>query len=239
VTHEVLLDVDGRPMWQLGDALLPVIAGGSGDAGGGGDSDGGQGQGDGGTITKPGGTPDTAGTAGDEPGDEPPDNWPPEAKKTFRKLRDIAKQAEKREQDAVKALQTRSQQGMSEAEQQAARLRELETDNARKGEQIRVQAMREAFREAGTVSGARNPSAVWKLIDRESVDWGPDNEVLNATELVRELKRAEPWAFEPKGPAAKADAAQGPHQQAATSGTDQTRNKQMNEWFRSAAGRGG
>lgn len=240
MAHEVLLDVDGRPMWQLGGVLLPVIAGASGDAGGddggdGGDADGGQQGRSGGTIAPPGGTRGAPGTGDDEP-DEPPDAWPKEAKEMFRKLRKIADGARRDAQRATEQLQQRQSQGMTEAERQAARVRELETEREKLSSQLRLRSKQEAFREAGIAAKAKSPGTLYRLIDDDAIEWGPDGEIINAPELVAELKRAESWMFEPRTARGSADAAQGAGQQTAAQ-QQSDENKVFNTWFRGAAGR--
>jgi hypothetical protein len=242
VEHETTtpLHVGGRWWWPTPDGgLLPVIAGASNDAGGdagGDDGDGGGGQddGDGGTIPRPGGTRGTAGTAGDEP-DEPPEAWPDDAKKLFRKLRKIADDARRDARTAQDALQQRQTAGMTEAERQAARIRELEGELGRKGELLKLRTKQEAFREAGNAAKAKSPSTLYRFIDDEAVEWGPDGEILNAPELVAELKRSESWMFEPRSARGSADAAQGVGQQAAQQQSDAS--DVMNRWIRGAAGR--
>lgn len=249
MAHEVLQIIDGWPAWRRTDGRVwPLIAGGStgpgtGDDGGGGDGgSGGQSGGSGGTSNRPAGTAGAPGTGG-EPGGSADLDWsddwkPDDARKTFKTLRDIAQKAEREARDARQALESRSREGMTEAERLAARNRELEAQSNRYQEQIRLGAMREAFREAGTASKAKNPSTIWKLIDRDSIEWGPDGEVLNATELIRDLKRAEPWAFEGRtGTTGSADAAQGSGQQPAQVGNRSEQADVMNRWFRDAAGR--
>jgi hypothetical protein len=246
MAHEVLLRIDGWPTWRTADGRLwPLIAGGSagpgaGDSGDGGN--GGQGGGQGGTSSAPAGTAGPSGTGG-EPGGSADldwsDDWKPEdARKTFKTLREIAKKAEQEARDAKTALESRSREGMTEAEKLAARNRELEAQVARSTEALRLGAMREAFREAGMAAKAKNPATVWKLIDRDSIEWGPDGEVVNATELIRDLRRAEPWAFEGRqGAQGSADAAQGSGQQPAQVGSRSDENDAFNRWFRGAAGR--
>jgi hypothetical protein len=235
VVDEVLFTIDGRPMWRLGGVLLPVIAGGAGDAGDGGDGDGDSGQdgAQGGTITRPGGTPDASGT--DAEPDEPPDAWPKEAKDMFRKLRKIADGARRDAQRATDQLQQRQSAGMTEAERAAARVRELETEREKLTGQLRLRSKQEAFREAGIAAKAKSPGTLYRLIDDDAIEWGPDGEIINAPELVAELKRSESWMFEPRGARGSADAAQGADQQPAQRQTDE--NQVFNRWFRGAAGR--
>lgn len=250
MANEVLLLHQGWPTWRVGDRLWPIIAGGSagpstGDGGGDGGNGGSGGQDDGGdgNITPPGGTPGASGTGAGSDVDDAlaaGDQWPEQAKTLIKKLRTQQQQAEREARDAKKALEERSQAGMSEAERVAARARQLEQELTTAREQLRMQSMREAFRAAGESAGAADPSAIWMLVDRESVDFGPDGEVLNATALVRELKRSRPWAFKGNQPQGSADAAQGSQQRPAqAAGQTAEQNAEMNRWFRSAAGRSG
>jgi hypothetical protein len=244
VAHEVLLSIDGRPGWRLPDGRFwPLIAGGSGGPGagddGGGGGAGGQGTDDDGNISTPGGTPGASGT-GAGPDDDAlatGDQWPEPAKVLIRKLRTQQQQAEREARDAKRALEERSQQGMSEAERNAQRARQLEQELNGAREQLRMQSMREAFRAAGEAAGAADPASIWMLVDRESVDFGPDGEVLNATALVRDLKRQKSWAFKGQQPQGSADAAQGSGQQPVGAVQAGEQAKVMNDWFRSAAGR--
>jgi hypothetical protein len=240
---KVLLDINGWPTWRAADGRLwPLIAGGSagpgaGDDGGG--DDGGQGGGQGGTSGTPAGTAGAAGTAAGEPDDDDAgQQWPEDAKKLIRKVRKQAQDAERREREARQALETRATEGMTEAERAIAQSRELQAQLAKAQDQLRLQSMREAFRAAGTANKAKDPDAIWMLIDRDAVEWGPDGEVLNATELVRDLRRNRAWAFqERQGAQGSADAAQGSGQTPAQVGSRSDENDAFNRWFRGAAGR--
>jgi hypothetical protein len=230
--------------WNIEGRIIPLIAGGSAGPGGGdsgGGDSGGQGDGGDGNITTPAGTAGAPGTGGEPDVDAMAagDQWPEQAKSLIKKLRSQQQAAEREAREAKRALEERSQAGMSEAERVAQRARQLEQELSTAREQLRMQSMREAFRAAGETAGAADPSAIWMLVDRESVDFGPDGEVLNATALVRDLKRSRPWAFKgAQGPQGSADAAQGSQQRPAQVGTNQEQNKVFNDWFRGAAGRG-
>lgn len=108
-----------------------------------------------------------------------------ELERDNRKYRDDMK---RRDQEADKA----SRASLSEAEQTARRLEELERQNAELARSQSESRLRAAVTEAAVKLGFRNPEVAFKLIDREAVV-EQDGAYRNVDRLLRDVLAAEPY----------------------------------------------
>jgi hypothetical protein len=147
------------------------------------------------TLDAPGGTRGADGTSGD--GDVT-DDWPQEARELIRKLRIEARGSGKRAAEAERQLEEIRESQMTEADKIAKRAGDLEEKNKELDRRLRNQAIKDAFREAGREAGAKNPERLWRLIDRDAIEFDPNGEPINATSLIAELRQTDPYLFEPR-----------------------------------------
>lgn len=221
----------------LGGGRWPLIAGGAGDAGddpAAADTDtgepGGQPGEPGGQSGAPGATRGASATDGDgEPDGE--GDLPEGVRKTLSKLRQQLRTAQREAAENRRKLEERDQGSLTETQRLERRAREAEERAAKLDAQVRRSAIREAFQEAGKAAKAKPnfEGVLYRMVDEDSIDFGEDGSILNATELVADLKRSFPDMFEPRGSRGTADAGQQGQGQPAQ-GFD------MNTWLRSRTG---
>lgn len=97
--------------------------------------------------------------------------------------------------DVKAQLEQFKQSQMTEAEKAAARLQQLEAENARLITDRRDNALRSAITTAAAKLGVRHVDAALKLIDTAALDIGEDGEVSGADAAMRDLVKLYPGLF--------------------------------------------
>lgn len=150
-------------------------------------------------------------TGGDGDVPDPVGEWfnalPPEGKQYFRDLKRTASGNSRKAREAQAQLDAVQQSTMSTEQRLQVALEREQTARQRAETQLRDQSIRGAFTREGGQAGAKDAGALWKLVDPEDIQWDPETgEVLNAAELVENLRRNYAWAFEDRRPSAGVDA---------------------------------
>lgn len=106
------------------------------------------------------------------------EEWQPErAKATIEKLRQFEKDARtlaKEKADLEAKLKAYEDEKLSESEKLQKRLAELETQNARLAQERKDALTRTALQEAAQAAGMKKASAIWKLADRDKLQFDED-----------------------------------------------------------------
>lgn len=222
---DLMEELRQEPYWTIGDRVFPKIAGGSNMGDDDDDDDGTGQQGSG------GGTLDTSGTGA--PGADK-DKWKeslsPEARRYIDELQRTARGHSKAARAAQEELEELKGAKLTESERTAARIAKLEKENLDLKQANRTQAIRVAFSSAGRVANALNPDRLWRLIDPTAIDFDDQGNVVNAEDLVADLKRSDPYLFQNRQGGGSADAGRTPAPKQG-SGFD------MNRILRGATGR--
>ena len=140
----------------------------------------------------PGASPAPAAGATDQHGQEPAEKFDAEYVKQLR-----AENAKHRTQlkDVTAQLEQFKQAQMSETEKAAARLQQLEAENARLITAQRDNALRSAITTAAARLGVKHVDAALKLIDTSVLDIGDDGKVSGADAAMRDLVKLYPGLF--------------------------------------------
>ena len=211
----VFAEMAGSPYWTSAGRRLPIIMGGSADAG----SDGGEGDDGGGDDgDDPGAAPaakpraKAKAAAGDADGvADPVGEWfealPPEGKQYFRDLKRTASGSSKAARTAQQKLDAIQQSTMSTEQRLQVEL-ERERERASKAEsRLRTQSVQGAFSREGREQGAIYPNDLWRQVDPDDIRWDAETgEVMNAPELVASLRSNFPKLFEERRPTSSVDA---------------------------------
>lgn len=182
----VLVKINGIPFWQASGRTFPVVAGAE-------DPPGSDGQ--------------------NENGGDEDDFDKDRALRTIKKQREETKAAKdeakalKERLDALEAdKRKRDDADKSETEKALARLEELtkaHTEAVTKAEtaqaKLRQIQIDRAIEQAASKHGARNPSVVAKLLDRDALELDDDGVPTNAEQLVKALLKDEPYLVGQEG----------------------------------------
>ncbi len=163
----------------------------------------------------------------DDPNPNPEDNTTEDVaglKSALQAEREARRTEEKTRKDLEKRLKAIEDSGKTEAEKIAARLKELEDDNAAKSRAIQERDAKDAVREAARKAGAPDADLVYRVI-RADLEYD-EGRAVNVKDLIDDLKATTPHLF--KAPAGKADGGSG------TSG--KPKHDDMNARIRQAAG---
>lgn len=213
---------DGRLYWMVGGRKLAAIMGASnpdpgdgGDGGDGGDPGDGDGDGDGGQQPPRTKAKAKAKAGGDDGVPDPVGAWfdalPAEGKAYFRELKRTAAGSSKKARDAQAQLDAVQQSTMSTEQRLQMALEREQTARQRAEQKLRTQSVQGAFSREGGAQGAIYPNDLWRQVDPDDIQWDPETgEVLNAAELVENLRRSFPKLFEDRRPAAGVDAGRRP-----------------------------
>jgi len=142
----------------------------------------------------PGASPAPAAGATDQPGQEPAEKFDAEYVKSLR-----AENAKHRTQlkDVTAQLEQFKQAQMSETEKAAARLQQLEAENAKLITAQRDNALRSAITTAAARLGVKHVDAALRLIDTSALDIADDGKVSGADAAMRDLVKQYPGLFGP------------------------------------------
>ena len=142
----------------------------------------------------PGASPAPAAGATDQPGQEPAEKFDAEYIKSLR-----SENAKHRTElkDVKAQLEQFKQAQMSETEKAAARLQQLEAENAKLITAQRDNALRSAITTAAARLGVKHVDAALRLIDVGALDIADDGKVSGADAAMRDLVKQYPGLFGP------------------------------------------
>lgn len=141
----------------------------------------------------PGASPVPAAGATDQTGQEPAGQL--DAENVIKSLRSENAKHRTELKDVKAQLEQFKQAQMSETEKAAARLQQLEAENARLITAQRDNALRSAITTAAARLGVKHVDAALKLIDTSVLDIGDDGKVSGADAAMRDLVKLYPGLF--------------------------------------------
>jgi pyruvate/2-oxoglutarate dehydrogenase complex dihydrolipoamide acyltransferase (E2) component len=142
------------------------------------------------------------------------------------KLRKEAAENRTKARDAAAKLKEHEEKDKPETEKLRARVAELESEKAGWELERRTAKVTAVFAVAASKAGATYPDTIGRLVDPNAIEWA-DGEIMNAPDLVRDVKTRYPNLFT-RAPAGSADGGAGNGSKPPASS--------MNDYIRRAAG---